>query len=519
MDDNDKKCRRTKVLSQSEFIEKVKQISPNIEVIGNYVNNRTKVLCKCAICNHEWMGSPKSFNKGRGCPECSKRQSGKRRRLSQDEFLARVRTIHPKIKINGEYINIDTRIECFCTIHNHTWDTSPHSLLAGHGCPICGKLKQTQSQTTSHDEFVSKMKTIHPNIEVIGTYINSGHKVKCRCIKHDYIWDGIPGNLLYGSGCYYCGKESMGRLQTLTQEEYEAKFKRANPNFTIISNYKGRKEKIKCKCNICNYEWESTASYLLSERKCPLCSNMVVVKGINDIATTHAHLIKYVKNIEDCYTHCATNKAKITFKCPVCGDEREMRINNVVKTGYHCFYCDKNISIPNKVIRNLIRQLPVDTYAFEFSPDWVGLCKYDAYFEYKGTPYIVEMDGSFHFQWHEEIGITKQEFEDACKRDEMKNRLADEHGIIMIRIRCESSEINYISSQIQKSLLGELFDLSNINWDQLLFHDTLLVQTICDTYNSLKPISITKLSEKLEIERHAVSRYLKWGATLGLCKL
>lgn len=502
---------------KERFYYYMKNERPEIQVCGEYTGNKNKIDFKCNICGYEWKSTPNHIKNGRGCPECSKKTIINKRALSVDEVKQRLSTINKDIELIGDYVSCAQKASFSCKIHNYIWQATPHSILQGQGCPICGKEKQIKKQTMPHEVFVARMKELHPDIEVIGTYINSSHKVKCRCPKHDYIWDGIPGNLLYGSGCYYCGKESMGNLQSLTQEEYETKVKRANPNFTIVGDYKGGKKKIKCKCNVCDYEWESIASDLFHKRLCPLCSNRVVIKGINDIATTHPHLIKYFKNIDDCYNHCVTNKAKVVFKCPTCGDEREFRINKVADVGYHCFYCDKSVSMPNRIIRNLIKQLPVDTYTVEYSPEWVGKYRYDMYFEYNKTPYIVEMDGGFHFKWFEKMGITKEDFENSCKRDEIKNRLAAEHGITMIRIKCDPSSIKYISSQIQNSLLADLFDLSNIDWDGLLYYDVSLAKTICDAFNSLKPITITKLAKEINIERHTVSFYLKWGATIGLC--
>lgn len=454
------------------YIEKER---PDIQVCGEYVNNKTPIKFKCNICGHEWKTKPNIIKNGRGCPECGKRKIIEKRALSDDEVRQRLAIVNKNIELVEGYISCSQKATFRCLIHNHVWEATPHNVLQGHGCPICGKEMQIKKQTMSHEEFVARMKEIHPDIEVIGTYINSNYKVKCRCSKHNHIWDGVPGALLFGTGCYYCGKESSAQLQTLTQEEYETKFKEANPDFTIISKYNGRINKIKCKCNLCKYEWESKAADLLSKRLCPLCSNRVVVKGINDIATTHPYMVNYFKNIEDCYTHCANNTIKVVFKCPICGDENEYSISDVIQNGFRCYYCDKSVSKPNRIIRNLMKQLPVDTYSIEYSPDWAGRYRYDVYFEYKGAPYIVEMDGGFHFKWFEKLGITEEDFLKARERDNIKDQLASEHGITMIRIKCDPSTVKYITSQIQKSLLADLFDLSIIEWDSLLYYSTLLI--------------------------------------------
>lgn len=46
------------------------------------------------------------------------------------------------------------------------------------------------------------------------------------------------------------------------------------------------------KCHKCGYSWQAKVSNRYNARKCPLCSNKVVVKGINDLATTHPEIAK-----------------------------------------------------------------------------------------------------------------------------------------------------------------------------------------------------------------------------------
>lgn len=51
------------------FISELKNINPNISVIGEYKNSRTNILCRCDLCNNEWMAMPVNLLKGTGCPK------------------------------------------------------------------------------------------------------------------------------------------------------------------------------------------------------------------------------------------------------------------------------------------------------------------------------------------------------------------------------------------------------------------------------------------------------------------
>ncbi len=69
-----KASQRRKYDQQS--IERVlSEISPEIEVVGKYLNITTKVRCRCKICGHEWEPLPSNLLKGSGCPKCKARET------------------------------------------------------------------------------------------------------------------------------------------------------------------------------------------------------------------------------------------------------------------------------------------------------------------------------------------------------------------------------------------------------------------------------------------------------------
>jgi hypothetical protein len=54
-----------------EFKKQLHEMSPTIIVIGEYINAKTKIKCKCAIDGYEWTVTPNKLLQGRrGCPKC-----------------------------------------------------------------------------------------------------------------------------------------------------------------------------------------------------------------------------------------------------------------------------------------------------------------------------------------------------------------------------------------------------------------------------------------------------------------
>ena len=84
--------------------------------------------------------------------------------------------------------------------------------------------------------------------------------------------------------------------------------------------------------------------HLKEDTGCSICTNQNVVKGINDISTTHKQYLKYFKDIEDAYLYSYGSTKEIIVKCPDCGNLRQMKINDLIRKGFSCPKCGDGIS-------------------------------------------------------------------------------------------------------------------------------------------------------------------------------
>ena len=57
--------------SHETFIEEMKQLHPDIKVIGQYTKAKEKIKCECLIDGHQWFATPNNLLRGRKCPVCS----------------------------------------------------------------------------------------------------------------------------------------------------------------------------------------------------------------------------------------------------------------------------------------------------------------------------------------------------------------------------------------------------------------------------------------------------------------
>lgn len=130
------KCGGKVIRTYKEFIQEIKEINSNIEIVGEYKDTQTKIKCKCKKDGYEWETRPSDLLNGTGCPKCA----GVIKKTNE-EFINELNKINNDIEILGEYINNSTKIKCKCKIDNHIWYSNPSDLLRNHGCPKCNSSK------------------------------------------------------------------------------------------------------------------------------------------------------------------------------------------------------------------------------------------------------------------------------------------------------------------------------------------------------------------------------------------
>ena len=126
------KCRSNAPKSHEKFVEEMKIVNPNIQILGKYIWNKSNIECKCKICLYEWKPMPSDLLKGHGCPKCSKNAT-----RTHEEFVNEMKNINPNLKILGRYINTRMKIDYECMICGKKNSARASKLLEGCGCPNC----------------------------------------------------------------------------------------------------------------------------------------------------------------------------------------------------------------------------------------------------------------------------------------------------------------------------------------------------------------------------------------------
>lgn len=142
-----KKCpiceNKTKKKTIEEFKKEVYDIHKDkYTILGEYVNNHTKILVRCNKCGYEWEVMPVSLLRNHGCPKCKYNNM----RKTTEQFKQEVYDIHKnKYTVLGEYVNSNTKILIRCNRCGREWKVLPFNILHGHGCLSCN-LKEVKNK-------------------------------------------------------------------------------------------------------------------------------------------------------------------------------------------------------------------------------------------------------------------------------------------------------------------------------------------------------------------------------------
>ena len=274
------------------------------------------------------------------------------KRKTHEEFIEEIKILHPNIEVLSQYITAKIDVYCRCKIDNYEWYANPHEMTSRkRGCPICAK--KIPRHQKKHETFIEEMKKLHPNIEVLGKYTNSKKEILCRCLIDGYEWENLPTYLLDGTGCPKCSKSTRW-----TQKTFVAEMLNINPNIKIKGIYKNIDTPILCKCLIDGYEWDAVPYRLLYKKaKCPKCNNKILNISIGDkFILKMKELHPNIKVLDD----YIDNKTPIKFECMSCGYIFIDKPTNIKTRIYPCSNCKDNMSMPEKIMRNVLMQLKIE---------------------------------------------------------------------------------------------------------------------------------------------------------------
>ena len=211
----------------------------------------------------------------------------------------------------------------------HEWQTSVKARSNGEKCPICSGarvVKGINDLATLKPELAvewSKKNTLKPTEVSIGSHKKIVWKGKCG---HEWI-ASVKSRAISNTSCPYCSHNKIlagyndlaSQMPQVAAEWSENNYPLMPNQVTVFAN-----RKVWWRCSKCGYEWNTLISTRSGGSGCPCCSGLVLVKGVNDFATTHSQLAaewseRNFPLAADMVN--AKSRKNVWWKCSKCGYE------------------------------------------------------------------------------------------------------------------------------------------------------------------------------------------------------
>lgn len=261
-----------------------------------------------------------------------------------------------------------------------------------------------------------------------------------------------------------------------------------------------------CSCVVDGYTSVHLESNLIKGKGCPVCAGIVVLRGVNDIATKAQWMLNLLNDPNDGYQYSIGSKTKIRFKCPECGTVTEPRhIHTVYKAGtIQCRRCGDGFSTPEKTMYTLLESKELD-FQTQVRFDWSDNRIYDFYIQ--SLNMIIETHGSQHYTDRRSSSWDSLDY--IKWNDDYKREIALMNGIeSYVEVNCNyTSPLDILNSCV--SSLGKYISVDNLDKNELLAR---ALKSKCITVGQMWNDGIrdvATLANTANINSHTARKYLK----------
>ena len=391
---------------------------------AQYTNSKEPLDYRCVRSGHKNTTCLDYVKAGHGCPDCWEARRGQVRKHSLDlvraEFSAR------KLELLARsYPGSKTPLPYKCTQCGFKGRLRFNDLKTGSGCRRCGIRRRTAGRRLDFDAFKSEMQS--RGIEVLsGEYVNSGTKLRLRCLKCRRAWSATAHDLrTSGSGCPSCGHNRGGRKRALTT--LQASQKLAKLGITLLSEYHASQEPIRVRFDACSHQVERTYNHLSRWPRCGVCApNARATEG--DYQATAKFFGGKILKIGSRVSR------KSLWQCPLGKHRFQRSLESIRSYGTFCTDCTR--AYGEMLCRAAVEKLFEKPFRSRRLPGMKSpkgrLLELDIYNE--ELRFAVEHHGAQHYQvmphWDGVEGLERQRL-----HDQMRRQFCTSNGILLVEIR------------------------------------------------------------------------------------
>jgi hypothetical protein len=290
------------------FIKESNQIHNNKYDYSNIKNFESLKRKDTIICpkHGEFEQSLYEHITGHGCNRCGKESMSKKRSLSHDDIIQKIKDKHnDKYKyVDSMDLNLDKELTIICEKHGEFKQKVKYHIQ--HGCKKCG---YENSPNMGLEKFIEKSNIVHENFYDYSkfTYKNSSTKSTIICPEHGEF-EQTPNVHLRGSGCLKCGYEKNGVRLELNDFFDKCKEVHNNKYRYDETVYTTTRDIIKIFCPKHGEFTQTASSHLYGKCGCSRCKESKGENKIRIFLKRNNIIFEQEKTFDNCF-----HKSKLIF--------------------------------------------------------------------------------------------------------------------------------------------------------------------------------------------------------------
>ena len=313
-----------------------------------------KVWWHCSQ-GHNWSICVSARTRGDKCPYCSNRKvlpgfndlASVQPELAAQWDVDKNGNLTPSDVLSGSI----TRVWWRC-LHGHSWSASVHDRVRGNGCPYCANRKVLPgfNDLATVQPKIAAQWDIEKNGDLAPSNVLPGSVIKVwwRC-SLGHHWLASVNARTSGYNCPYCSNHKVlsgfNDLATKFPEiasQWDYEYNKGLSPDEVAPHFR---EHVWWRCSL-GHSWSATVvSRTVKERGCPFCSGNQILKGFNDLATTHPQLAAEwdcVRNASLTPEQVSKGSNRMVFwKCRL-GHTWSAAVNSRTGQESGCPYCSGN---------------------------------------------------------------------------------------------------------------------------------------------------------------------------------
>lgn len=430
--------------TKEEYLEELRVKNPHVQLIGDYINARTKVLHYCTIHDVFWETTPDKVLRGCGCKQCGIEQARRSRLKPKQQYVEELSVKNPNVILIDEYVNTHTPVAHYCKIHSITFNIRPYDALQGKGCYQCKSEKISVALAKTREQYVEELSIKNPTVQLIGEYKGTNTSTEHYCLIHDVIWNMEPANALYGQGCPKCKSDKITSALRKSEDEYIAELCEKNPNLILSGTYINYRTPVEHYCKTHDVFFNISPLSALRGAGCRQCGSeklqVALTKSQEEYINELSDVNPYVVLIGE-YTGACINTP---HKCLKCGCEWNPKPNDVLH-GSGCPSCTQSKGEQKVRLWLEKNELTYESQKrFDNCRDKLPL-PFDFYLEYHNA--CIEYQGVQHYEsvgyFGGEKALVYTQYHDKIKKD-----YCDSNNIYLICIPYWENVDDYLNKNL-----------------------------------------------------------------------